>query len=207
MRKLARVSIFLSVFLVLGDVPSWGGSANIPLPKTEPAPSQENDNKLLQSCLGYAFDEYPQPTSRPHPKETDPLDLKGAVLPPNLITETEIVGDVPSPIRMYRGRWALRLTNKSYIPYAAFVERLTPTEMTIALVMRPEEGHKLDPTNGFRHKLEWTGNAFVGRDVNLWGSKATTLMIGISQFADVMILATKNSTGTQLLGCLFSEQP
>ncbi|TMJ38812.1 MAG: hypothetical protein E6G87_05620 [Alphaproteobacteria bacterium] len=135
------------------------------------------------------------------------MDLKGAVLPPNLITKTEIVGDVPSPIRMYQGRWALRLTNKSYIPYAAFVERLTPTEMTIALVMRPEEGHKLDPTNGFRHKLEWTGNAFVGRDVNLWGGKATTLMIGISQFGDVMILATKNSIDAQLLGCLFSEQP
>jgi hypothetical protein len=207
MRTLTRVSIFLSVLLVLGDAPSWGDSENIPLPKTEPAPSQENDNKLLQSCLSYALDQHPGPTSGRHPRETTPLDLKGAVLPPNLITETEVVGDVPSPIRMYRGRWALRLTNTSYIPYAAFVERLTPTEMTIALVMRPEEGHKLDPTNGFRHKLEWTGNAFVGRDVNLWGGKATTVMIGISQFADVMILATKNSTGTQLLGCLFSEQP
>src|SRR5437762_5750571 len=207
MRTLARVSIFLSVFLVLGNVPSWGDSENFPLPKTEPAPSQENDNKLLQSCLSYALDQRPVPTSGQHSRETTPLDLKGAVLPPNLITKTEIVGDVPSPIRMYQGRWALRLTNKSYIPYAAFVERLTPTEMTIALVMRPEEGHKLDPTNGFRHKLKWTGNAFVGRDVNLWGGKATTLMIGISQFGDVMILATKNSIDAQLLGCLFSEQP
>ena len=207
MRTLARVSIFLSVLLVLGDVPSWGDSENFPLPKTEPAPSQENDNKLLQSCLSYALDQHPVPTSGRHSRETTPLDLKGAVLPPNLITKTEIVGDVPFPIRMYQGRWALRLTNKSYIPYAAFVERLTPTEMTIALVMRPEEGHKLDPTNGFRHKLEWTGNAFVGRDVNLWGGKATTLMIGISQFGDVMILATKNSIDAQLLGCLFSEQP
>jgi len=200
--------LFSCLLLASTGVSVWGETGTPPVPRTEPTPSEISDNKLLESCLSYALDQNPKSASGRHPKETAPLDLKDAVVPPALITETEIVGDVPPQIRMYQGRWALRLTNKTYMPYAAFVERLTATEMTIALVMRPEAGHKLDPSKGFRHKLEWTGDAFVGRNIDLWGGTGTTtLLIGVSQFGDAMVLAVENNKEANLLGCLFSEQP
>jgi hypothetical protein len=176
-----------------------------PKREKEPTPSEISDNKLLNSCLSYVLGEHPEPASRRHPKETAPLDLKDAVFPPDLVTKTEIIGDVPPAIRKYQGRWALRLINKSYIPYAAFVERLTPTEMTIALVVKPEAGHKLDPAKGFRHRLDWTGDAFIGRNVDMWGG--IDLSVGVSPFGDAMILAASNDREGHLLGCLFSEQP
>jgi hypothetical protein len=206
MRNLAGVSVF--VFLAAGSAPSWGQVDDFSLPRKELSPSEVSDGKLLDSCLSYAFDQSPEPASRRHPKESAPLDLKDAIVPPNLVTETAIVGDVPPEIRMYQGRWALRLTNKSYIPYAAFVERLTPREMTIAFVMRPEDGHHLDPSKGFRHGLEWTGDAFAGQDVIMWGNwGSTNLSVGVSHFGDAMILATSNDIEGHLLGCLFSERP
>ena len=208
MQNLFRFAVLLSVLLSSTAIPACGQTKDLSLPSKVPTPSEISDNKLLESCLGYALDEYPKPASPRHPKETAPLDLKDAVIPPDLVRETEIIGELPPQIRKYQGRWALRLINKAYMPYAAFVERLTPAEMTIAFVMRPEPGHKLDPTKGFRHTLEWTGTAFVKRNADLWGAPGTiTLMVGVSQFADVMILAINDGREAHLAGCLFSEQP
>jgi len=206
MQHVFRTLVLVFVLLTSLEISLSEADEILPGPNKVPTPSEVRDSQLFDSCLGYALDEFPKPTS-PHRKENTALDLKDAVVPPNLVTRTKIVGDVPAQIRKYRGRWALRLANKSSLPYAAFVESLTPTEMTIALAMRVEEGNILNPMSGFRHKLLWDGSAFVGHNVNLWGSGEVTLAIGLSQFGDVMILITDDGREGHLEGCLFSEQP
>lgn len=206
MQNLVRVSVLLPLLLI--GCPSRGHTDDFSLRKKDLSPSEVSDGNLLNSCLSYILDEQPEPATRRPRKETEPLDLTDAVFPPNLVTKTEFVGDVPPEIRKFQGRWALRVINKSYLPYAAFVERLTPTEMTIALVLRPEPGHKLNPALGFRHKLKWTGTAFGDEHATLFGNwGVTSLGAGVSQFGDVMLLSTSNQIEGHFLGCLFSEQP
>ncbi|MGE0146769.1 MAG: hypothetical protein AB7R87_05235 [Parvibaculaceae bacterium] len=164
-----------------------------------------DDAKLFDRCLNFALDDHVGAVPRRLPFERhQALDLAGTIAPPDLVKETLIVGNVPWQIKKFQGQWALRLTDKSFL-YAAFVERLTPTEMTIALVLKPKEELEFDPAR-LRQKLAWEGTAFVGRHSDLFAPGEITFIVGTTRFGDVMTLAVEDGREAHLLGCLFSER-
>jgi hypothetical protein len=85
-----------------------------------------------------------------------PLDTKVMLIPPGLVTDTEAVGKLPSAVARYKGLW-IWPTVSVPSPMAIFVEQLTTTEMTIAMIRKKLPSNS-DP---LRYKLKWNGEAFI----------------------------------------------
>ena len=188
-------------------MPSWGETAH------SQASSREVDGKLFEWCLSYfpEGDELPESDEAAKPRERPveklpPFDLEGVTAPPDLIKETVIVGNVPDAIKAYQGLWITPMAGKSWLPYAAYVERLTPMEMTIALLHRPPEGQQLDSTKGLRQTLAWDGTGFESKTANLLGMKDVTFRVQISRFGDALGLGWAGDREGYLLGCLISSK-
>lgn len=192
-----NVVLFLLTILVTNGISPSRGSAD---DKT----INETDARLLEWCLSY----FPEPdeTAAPieRPKTLSPFSMEGVRAPPDLVKETVIVGDIPEAMKAYGGFWLLPWTGKSPFPYAAYVERLTPTEMTIALLVKPLS-EKSDM--GLRHTLTWNGTAFAGKSDNLLGiGGGLTLGVAVSPSGEAMGLGFSNDREAHILGCLISTR-
>jgi hypothetical protein len=128
----------------------------------------KTDEKALAWCLSH----FPFGLENPWAEEDavlparpverfSPFDMKDMLVPPGLATETETVGKLPSAVALYKGLW-IWPTVSVPSPMAIFVEQLTPTEMTIAMI-RKELPSNSDP---LRYKLKWSGEAFIEKPGN-----------------------------------------
>lgn len=162
------------------------------------------DDRLLEWCLSY----FPEPdeTAAPieRPKTLPPFSMEGVRAPPDLVKETVIVGDIPEAVKAYGGSWLLPWTGKSPFPYAAYVERLTPTEMTIAFLVKPSIDK---PDRGVRYTLTWSGQDFAGKTDNLLGIEGgVTFGVVVSPSGEAMALGFADDREAHFLGCLISSR-
>lgn len=162
------------------------------------------DHQLLEWCLSY----FPEPDETivpiERPKTLPPFSMEGVRAPPDLVKETVIVGDIPEAIKAYSGSWLLPWAGKSPFPYAAYVERLTPTEMTIAFLVKPLSDKS---ETGLRHILAWNGMGFSGKTDNLLGiGGGVTVGVAVSSSGEAMGLSFANDREAHILGCLISSR-
>jgi hypothetical protein len=199
MQKLPRLLVLFPA-LFLGSLSPLGQTVS------NQTNVQEVDNKLFEWCLSYFPDVVLNdggPLERPVEKLAA-IDMTGVVAPPGLITETEIVGDLPPSIKSYKGRWASPFETNPILPYAVFVERLSPTEMTIALLIKSSGGQQRHPPNDLRHRLKWDGQAFIAERSNLLGIEGVTFGVQVSPFGDAMVLSWSDDREAHLLTCLMA---
>lgn len=201
MRDLRRLSALVSFLLIIGDTTPAKA-------ETEPWSMTKADEKAFGWCISHFLsldDESPEtdkdirPIARPVEKFR-PFDIKEMLTPPGLITETEIVGRLPPEIEKYRGLW-IEPTIDTPSLRAIFVERLTPTEMTIAEARRkPDPQHSVPPNpDNPRRKLKWNGKAF--RDV-----RGVGYYISISPDGEAMFLVLETEWEAMPVGCLISSR-
>lgn len=124
------------------------------------------DERALEWCLGHFpfgpenpwASEETVVSQRP-PERFVPFSIKD---PSDVIEDTVIVGKPPLEIARYRGHWIMPTVSMAP-PIAIFVERLTPAEMTIAIVRAlPYQGSgTLTEPGSSRHILKWNGKAFA----------------------------------------------
>lgn len=162
------------------------------------------DDRLLEWCLSY----FPEPdeTVAPieRPKTLPPFKMDGLQAPPDLVKETVIVGDIPDAVKAYSGSWLLPWVGKSPFPYAAYVERLTPADMTIAFLVKPLSNK---PDRALRYTLTWNGQNFAGKTDNLLGIEGgVTFGVVVSPTGEAMALSFANDREGHFLGCLISSR-
>jgi hypothetical protein len=198
MRDFARVLILLLVLHF----------ASATRARAYTSPFTKADENAYAWCISHFLsldDEDPQPDkeilpiARPAAK-LRPFDIKEMLVPPGLITETEIVGRLPPEIEKYRGLWITPTIDAPSLT-AIFVERLTPTEMIIALARRkPDPKASLPPNpDDPRSKLKWNGNVF--NDV-----RGVGYIISISPDGEAMFLIAENEREAMPVGCLISSK-
>jgi len=147
------------------------------------------DGKAYGWCISHFLsldEEDPQseqeirPIARP-PEKFRPLDTENMLIPPDLIRETEIVGNLPPKIERHQGVWILPAIDTPS-PSVIFVERLTPTEMTIVVVRKSYPTNTDNP----RSTLKWDGQVFrgvrgeFGHDVVISADGEAMLLIAVS---------------------------
>lgn len=144
MRNSSCVSVLLPFLLAFASAsPLRAEIVTLTLTKT--------DEKALAWCLSH----FPFGLENPWAEEDavlparpverfSPFDMKDMLVPPGLATETETVGKLPSAVVRYKGLW-IWPTVSVPSPMAIFVEQLTPTEMTIAMI-RKELPSNSDPS-------------------------------------------------------------
>lgn len=196
-------SLFLFCsLLALAGVPSSGAADNMGGEKINPI-----DARLFEWCLSF----FPEPDEAAplveRPKTLSPFSMEGVRAPPDLVKETVIVGDIPGAMKPYSGFWLLPWTDKSPFPYAAYVERLTPTEMTIAFLIKPLHKSKAYSAKGLRHTLTWSGEDFSGKVENLLGLEGGfTFGVRISPSGEALALGFTDDREAHFLGCLVSSR-
>lgn len=197
MRRTARVLFLLTS--LCGSVGAADGSAEEYINKI--------DERLFEWCLSYFPEPDEETTPIEQPKTLPPFSMEGVRAPPDLIKETIIIGKIPKAMRAYGGSWLLPWTGKSPFPYAAYVERLTPTEMTIAFLVKPLDGLKAYSANSLRHTLTWSGSDFSGKTENLFGlGGGLTFGVRISPSGDALALSFTDDREGHFLGCLVSSK-
>jgi hypothetical protein len=174
MRSLAYVLVML--LLVSGSAPSWGGGKSAAI--TSPA----LEVQLAEWCASYFPTIRSAPLWRPV-KKLAPLNLNEMSAPSDLIATTQTAGKLPWYVERYRGTW-IAPTVEPQIPGAIFVERLTPTEMTIALVLPKQATDKKASQEGLRLNLIWTGKEFA--DALPWPKGSRGFVVQVSPFGDAM---------------------
>jgi hypothetical protein len=136
----------------------------------------------------------------PHPTaKLQPFNLRNAIAPPDLVTRTEVVGELPPPIEKFRGHWTWPAV-EGLPPAVIFVERLTSTEMTIATAFNREKGLDEADYEVERMTLSWTGTHFAyskvtpeeSRQVEIHVSQSGEAMFMISGYSRVVTLEGPN---------------
>lgn len=155
MRNFVWISLPAFLLLPLADLSAQDESG------TADTRNLSTDDKLFEWCMSLfppEEDESAKPLHRPAEKQR-PFELTGALTPPHLVTRTEIVGMLPPEIEKYKGQWIWPAHDQA--PFAAvFVERLTPTEMTIAWAFKREKEQDEVDKRYSRTVLKWTGKSF-----------------------------------------------
>lgn len=199
MRNLYRFYALLPVLLAC-STPLKAATDALPLTKT--------DEKAFAWCLShFPFgSENPwadEDADRPV-KQFPPFDMKDMLGPPNLVKETEIAGKLSATIAKYQGLW-IWPTVSVPSPIAIFVERLTPTEMTIAMVKRELNSEHGAPSNPdpLRYELKWNGEAFIGEPGD---PDEVGYHISISQDGQAMLVVFVTRTEAMPGFCLISSK-
>lgn len=152
MRNVAWISI--PVFVLLA-------SADLSAQEEDDTADLRTDDKLYEWCMSsFPLEEGVSAKPLPRPAEKRrPFELADALTPPNLITRTEIVGTLPPEIEKYKGQWIWPAHDEAPVA-AIFVERLTPSEMTIAWAFKREKDRDGTDSRYSRTVLKWTGKSF-----------------------------------------------
>src|SRR4051794_37091698 len=111
-----------AVFIFLADPTSNAWPDNRPKEYETDSALQEWCQKLFENSARYS--------DRPIGK-LGQIDIRKLAAPPNLIQNTEIIGSLPPAISRYAGHWIYPALGSP--DFAIFVERLSPTDMTIAI--------------------------------------------------------------------------
>jgi hypothetical protein len=148
--------------------------------------------------------------------ELRPFDPSNAMLPADLVTKTQINGKLSPSLEKYKGIWTWPSLD---VPASGviFVERLTPTEMTIVLARQRDKSEDLEPE---RLTLGWTGTHFYhskgtpndSQEIALYVSESGEAMAGMLGATRTVTLIDKDgkeSSDTRGEGwplCFLSEK-
>jgi hypothetical protein len=207
MRRLPRVSVLLLVwqFTTALLLILMAGSAPARAEDNSESQSHQTDDGIFEWCMSYfpRVDEENGTTTRPA-GNLAPFKLEEMIAPADLITKTEIAGKLPGYIRKYRGVWIWPMITEPPL-FALFVERLSPREMTIALLSRAtadNRPHRKRLLENSREKLTWNGTAFSSEPEGELQSKTT---IYISAFGHAMLVVYENNREAWPM-CLISSK-
>lgn len=192
MRNLVRVSVlrdFIPVTIASFFLLAIGHASTRAEDHSTETPSPAGD-ELLQWCLSRfpGMSEEAGTISRPRGKVA-PLKVEEMIVPADLVTKTETTGRLPGYIRKYRGVWIWPSVPPDF---AIFVERLGPTEMSIAFLSRAtarNESYRERLRENSRKKLTWNGTALSSAPEGNLQSKIT---IYISAFGQAMLVIHEN---------------
>jgi hypothetical protein len=208
MRYFACVSLLLPILFICGGTASHLAYAK----------ELSTDWRVFEWCLSHSprkDGETIQLLPRP-PGELRPFDLSNAVAPSDLVTKTQIVDSLPPSIEKYQGIWTWPSIDAPSSG-AIFVERLTPTEMTIVLARERDKHQDLQPE---RLTLSWTGTYFSyskgtpedSQEIALYVSESGEAMAGMLGATRTVTLIDKDgkeSSDTRGEGwplCFLSEK-
>lgn len=179
--------------------------------EAETSPFTKADEKAFEWCLSHFpfgienpwADENAAPLQRPV-KSFPPFDIEDMLGPPELIKETEIAGELVPEIAKYQGHWIWPAVSMPS-PMAIFVERLTPTEMTVAMVKKKlnTEPEPHAQSSSLRHKLKWNGDAFIEEPQ---GPDGVGYLIRISQDGRAMFVVFVTRIEAMPGMCLLSSK-
>jgi hypothetical protein len=133
--------------------------------------SGEIQEKLFEWCGGFfASGTDKNPIERPN--GSIPFNMKDQEVPPDLVTPTQIVHQLPPEIEKYQGTWILpsAVETSSII---VFVERLAPKEMTLVLLIKTA-----GETASRRYRLIRIGGRFS--DTEPWPKGQPALIAQVS---------------------------
>lgn len=156
------------------------------------------DFKVFEWCLSH----FPREESgvvellpRP-PGKLRSFDLSSSTAPAGLVGKTRTVGKLPPSIESYQGYWTWPSIDKP-APGAVFIERLTPTEMTISMIRARDISGDDKPERMF---LSWTGTHFAYsggtpnefREMEIRVSQSGDFMAGLAGYTRTQTLIDKD---------------